>query len=118
MNCIIKMNILNQSNNALKCAFNHFFISKEERIPNFLMLSPVFLIIFVLKYILLNTKLASITRLDNKDMKFFKKYSIIAQCKALKERISEWAYFLNLDKWFQRYSLCSAPKKGGFVDKN
>ena len=49
-------------------------------------------------------------------MKFFKKYSIVAQCKALNKRISEWAYFLilNLDKWFQRYSRFSASKKGGF----
>ena len=32
-----------------------------------------------------------------------KKNSIIAQFKALNERIPEWAYFLNLDKRFQRY---------------
>ena len=35
-----------------------------------------------------------IARLD----KFFKKHSIIAQFKALNERISEWAYFLTLIK--------------------
>ena len=46
------------------------------------------------------------------------KYSIIAHFKALNEKISEWAYFLNLDKQFQRYSHFSPPKKGGFVDKS
>ena len=42
----------------------------------------------------------------------------MAQYKALNERISEWAYFLNLDKRFQRYSHFRAPKKGVFVDKS
>ena len=50
-------------------------------------------------------------------MKFFRKYLIIAQCKALDERISEWTYFLNFDKQFQRYPHFSAPKKGGFVTR-
>ena len=57
-------------------------------------------------------------RLDNKNLKFFKKYSIIAQCKALNGRISEWAYFLNLGKQFKKYSHFSASKKGVFVGKN
>ena len=36
---------------------------------------------------------------------------MIAQCsKALNERISERAYSLNLEEWFQRYSHFSAPK--------
>ena len=35
----------------------------------------------------------AIARLDNKNLKFFKRYSIIALFKALNERISEWAYF-------------------------
>ena len=55
---------------------------------------------------------------DNKNLKFFKKQSIIAQCKALNERISEWAYFLNLDKRFQTNSHFCTPKKGVFVDKS
>ena len=33
--------------------------------------------------------------MDNINLKFFKKYSIIAYFKAFNERISEWAYFLN-----------------------
>ena len=58
-------------------------------------------------------------RLDNENLKFFRKCSIMAQCKALDERISEWAYFLNFNKRFQRYSHFSAPKKGGrVVDKS
>ena len=60
----------------------------------------------------------SVNRLGNRTLEFFKKYSIIAQFKALNERISEWAYFLNLDKLFQRYLRFSAPKRGGFVDKS
>ena len=51
-------------------------------------------------------------------MKFFKNNSIVAQFKALNERISEWAYFLNLDKRFQRYLQFSVPKKGIFMDKS
>ena len=47
-------------------------------------------------------------------MKFFKKKSIIAQFKGLNERLSEWAYFLNLDKQFQRYLHFSVPTKGVF----
>ena len=59
------------------------------------------------------------SRLDNRNLKFFKKNSVVAQFyKALNERISEWAFFLNLDKWFQRYVQFSVPKKGGFVDKS
>ena len=48
-------------------------------------------------------------------------YSIIAQFKEFKdlnERISEWAYFLNLDKEFQRHLHFSVPKQGVFVDKS
>ena len=37
--------------------------------------------------------------------------------KALNERISEWAYFLNLTKRFRRYLNFSAPKKGVFSDE-
>ena len=55
-------------------------------------------------------------RLDNR--KFFKKYSIIAQIKAFNKSISEWDYFLNLDKPFQRYLYFSTPKKGVFVEKS
>ena len=51
-------------------------------------------------------------------MKVFNKNSIVAQFKALNERISEWAYILNLDKWFQRYLQFSLPKKEVFVDKS
>ena len=56
-------------------------------------------------------------RLNIRNLKFFKKHSIIAQFKSL-ERILEWAYFLSLDKQFQRYLNFSAPKKrdGGFVE--
>ena len=62
-------------------------------------------------------------RLDNRNFKLFKKNLITAQFKALNEnlitaqfkalngRISEWAYFLNLDKQFQRYLHFSVPKK-------
>ena len=57
-------------------------------------------------------------RLDNRNLKFFKKNSIVAPFKILTERISEWVYFLNLDKLFQRYLQFSVPKKGGFVDKS
>ena len=52
--------------------------------------------------------------LDNRNLKFFKKYSTITHFKALNERISELSYFLNLDKRFQRYSDFRAPKKGFF----
>ena len=60
-----------------------------------------------------------VRRLNIRYSKFFKKHSIIAQFKSL-ERILEWAYFLILDKQFQRYLNFSAPKKrgGGFVDKS
>ena len=44
-------------------------------------------------WILESRKKFSYGRLDNRNLKFFKKYSIIAQFKALNERISEWAYF-------------------------
>ena len=47
-------------------------------------------------------------------MKFFKKKSIIAQFKGLNEGLLEWAYFLNLDKQFQRYLHFSVPTKGVF----
>ena len=50
---------------------------------------------------------------NNRNLKFFKKSSIIAQFKALiNERISEWAHFLNLGKWFHIYLHFSVPKKG------
>ena len=51
------------------------------------------------------------TKADNRSLKFFKKYAIIVQWKALNEQISEWSYFLNLDEQFQRYLHFSAPKK-------
>ena len=41
----------------------------------------------------------SLRRLDNRNLKFFKKYSI-THFKALNERISEWAYFLDLNERF------------------
>ena len=34
--------------------------------------------------------------------------------KALNERISEWAHFLNVAKWFWRFLNFSAPKNWGF----
>ena len=37
--------------------------------------------------------------------------------KALNERISEWAYFLNLAKRLRRYLNFSALKMGFFLDK-
>ena len=67
--------------------------------------------------LILVTLIMTLQRLDNRNLKFFKKYSIITQCKALNERISEWAYFLNLDGQFQRYLYFSAPKKGGFCEQ-
>ena len=54
-----------------------------------------------------------VRRLNIRYSKFFKKHSIIAQFKSL-ERILEWAYFLILDKQFQRYLNFSAPKKKGW----
>ena len=57
-------------------------------------------------------------RLDNKNLKFFKKNSIIAQFKTPTVRISELAYFLNLGNQFQWYLHFSVPKKGVFVDKS
>ena len=51
-------------------------------------------------------------RVDNRNLKFFKKNSIIAQFKAFNEKISEWAYFLNLDEPFQRYLHFKVPTKG------
>ena len=39
--------------------------------------------------------------MDNKNLKFFKKNSIIAQFKTPTVRISELAYFLNLGNQFQ-----------------
>ena len=59
-----------------------------------------------------------VVRLDNRKLKFFKKNSIVAQFKAINDRISEWAYFLNLDKLFPRYLQFSVPKKRFFVDKS
>ena len=56
--------------------------------------------------------------LDNRNLKFFKKNSIIAQFKVRNERISEWTYFLNLDKRFQRYLHFSVSKTGVFVHKS
>ena len=61
---------------------------------------------------LVNYRNKLVRRLDIRNLKFFKKHSIIAQFKAL-ERILEWAYFLSLDKQFQRYLNFSAPKKIG-----
>ena len=54
---------------------------------------------------------------NNRNLKFLKKNSIIAQFKAFNGRISEWAYSFNLDKQFQRY-LDFVPKKGVFVDES
>ena len=51
-------------------------------------------------------------RLDNRNLKLFKKNSVIAQFKAINERISEWAYFLNLDKQFRIYLHFSVPERG------
>ena len=51
-------------------------------------------------------------RLDNRNLKFFKKNSVKAQFKAINERISEWAYFLNLVNQFQLYLHFSVPKRG------
>ena len=51
-------------------------------------------------------------RLDNRNLKFFKKNSVKAQFKAINERISEWAYFLNLVNQFQIYLHFSVPKRG------
>ena len=51
-------------------------------------------------------------RLDNRNLTFFKKNSVKAQFKAINERISEQAYFLNLDKQFQIYLHFSVPKRG------
>ena len=42
----------------------------------------------------------------------------MAQFKTLNERISERAYFLNLDKRFQKYLNFNASKKGCFVDNS
>ena len=38
-------------------------------------------------------------------------YSIIAQFKALIERILEWGYFIDLDKLFQRYFILVLKKE-------
>ena len=51
-------------------------------------------------------------RLDNRNLMFFKKNSVKAQFKAINERISEWAYFLNLVNQFQIYLHFSVPKRG------
>ena len=48
---------------------------------------------------------------------FFKIVSFLHHLKALNESISEWAYTLNLAKWFWRYLHFSAPKKRAFLDK-
>ena len=61
---------------------------------------------------LIKTRNKLVCRQDIRNLKFFKKYSIITQLKAL-ERILEYAYFLSLDKQFQRYLNFSAPKKKG-----
>ena len=44
--------------------------------------------------------------------KFFKIVWFLHHLKALNDRISEWAYFLNLTEQFQRYSNFSALKRG------
>ena len=54
-------------------------------------------------------------RLDNRNLKFSKKNSIVPQFKALNERMSEST---NLDKRFQRYLYFSIPKKAVFGDKS
>ena len=41
-------------------------------------------------------------RMDNRNLNFFKKNSVVAQFKALNKRISELAYILNLEKRLQR----------------
>ena len=66
----------------------------------------------------MQSKPKTTVRLKNKKLKFFQKYSVIAQFQGLNERISEWTYFLNLDKRFQRYVHFSAPKKRDSVDKS
>ena len=48
---------------------------------------------------------------------FFKIIWFLHHLKVLNERISEWAYFLNLTKRFRRCFNFSAPKKGVFSDK-
>ena len=55
-------------------------------------------------------------RLDNRNLKFFKRNSIIAQFIKPWEGI-EWVYLFNLDKRFQRYLHFSVRKKGVFVGK-
>ena len=52
------------------------------------------------------------TSTKNRNLKFFKKNSIIAQFKALNEKISEWAYFLNLDELLQRHLHFKVPTNG------
>ena len=42
---------------------------------------------------------------------FFKNIWFLHHLKALNKRISEWAYFLNLTRWFQRYLNFSASKR-------
>ena len=50
--------------------------------------------------------------MENKSLKFFKKNLVIAQFKALNERISECDNFLKLEPHF------SVPKKSVTVDKS
>ena len=58
-------------------------------------------------------------RLVRPKLKLYRNYLIFTSfdLKALNERISEWAHFLDLAKWFRRYLNFSAPKNRVLLDK-
>ena len=47
-------------------------------------------------------------------LKLYQNYLIFHHSEALNERISEWAYFLNLAKQFRSYLNFSTPENGVF----
>ena len=56
-------------------------------------------------------KLKILNQAGKQKYEVFLKVFGYSSVQALNERISEWAYFLNLDQQFQRYLHFSAPKK-------
>ena len=63
------------------------------------------------------TKIIPLVGWSGQNWNFIKIALLLHHLKALNERISEWAHFLNLAKWFRRYLNFRAPKNGVFSDK-
>ena len=90
----------------LKCPHGNHFFPKKEQFSNEknLMLWEEALI----------ESYFSQCREVNQNWNFIKIIWCLHHLKALNERISEWAHFLNVAKWFWRFLNFSAPKNWGF----